>query len=105
MDGFPRTTQQAEAVDRLLGDRRTQVDRAASLEVSDDELVRRMEGRARAEGRSDDTPEAFKKRLAVYRDQTAPLIAYYEKQGKLVRVPGVGSVEEVAGRLAKAVGA
>jgi len=105
MDGFPRTTQQAEAVDRLLAQRRTRVDRAASLDVSDEELVRRMEGRARVEGRSDDTPEAFKKRLAVYREQTAPLIAYYQKQGKLVPVPGTGSVEEVAGRLAKAVGA
>lgn len=103
MDGFPRTTAQAEAVDRLLAEREMQVDRVLNLEVPDDELVRRMRGRALKEGRADDTPEAFQKRLVVYREQTAPLIDYYRKRGKLTNVPGVGTTEEVAARAERAV--
>ena len=104
MDGFPRTTAQAEAVDRLLAGRRSQVDRVLNFEVPDDELVHRMQQRAAQEGRSDDTPEAFRQRLAVYREQTAPLVAYYRTRGKLVEIPGTGSVEEIAGRAGKALG-
>jgi adenylate kinase len=63
-----------------------------------------MRGRAVKEGRSDDTPEAFQQRLAVYREQTAPLIDYYRKRGSLVNVAAMGSVEDIAGRVRKAVG-
>jgi adenylate kinase len=105
MDGFPRTIRQADAVERLLAGRGTQVDRAVDLLVADEELVRRMTGRAAQEGRADDTPEAFRQRLAVYREQTAPLIAYYRQRGKLMEVPGTGSIEEIAARVATAVGA
>jgi adenylate kinase len=104
MDGFPRTPVQAEAVDRLLGTRKLQIDRVLNFEVPDDELVRRMQGRAAKEGRSDDTPEAFQQRLVVYREQTAPLIDYYRRRGTLVNVAAVGSVEDIATRVRKAVG-
>jgi len=104
MDGFPRTPAQADAVERLLGARKLQIDKVLNFGVPDDELVRRMQGRALQEGRTDDTPEAFQKRLAVYREQTAPLIDYYRKRSKLVDVPGTGTVEEIAGRVQKAVG-
>ena len=104
MDGFPRTTAQAEAVDRLLGARKMQIDSVLNFEVEDDELVRRMAGRAAKEGRSDDTPQAFEQRLRVYREQTAPLIDYYRRRGKLVNVPGMGTVDEIAARAGKAVG-
>lgn len=104
MDGFPRTPAQAEAVDRLLAARKLQIDKVLNFEVPDDELVRRMQGRAAQEGRADDTPEAFRKRLEVYREQTAPLVVYYRKRGKLAEVPGTGTVEEISGRVQKAVG-
>jgi adenylate kinase len=104
MDGFPRTTAQADAVDRLLAARKMQVDKVLNLEVPDAELVRRMQGRAAKEGRADDTPEAFQQRLAVYREQTAPLVDYYRKRGKLANVPGLGTVDEIAARARKAVG-
>lgn len=104
MDGFPRTTKQAEAVGELLAKRGTQVDAALSLEVDDGELVRRMEGRAAEQGRADDTPDAFKLRLKVYREQTAPLIAYYRERGKLKEVAGTGTVEEIARAVRKALG-
>ena len=104
MDGFPRTTAQAEAVDRLLGARQMQIDKVLNFEVPDDELVRRMQGRAAKEARADDTLEAFQQRLVVYREQTAPLIDYYRKRGKLADVPGLGTVDEIAARARKAVG-
>jgi adenylate kinase len=104
MDGFPRTTAQAEAVDRLLTARRTQIDKVLNFEVPDDELVRRMQGRAAQEGRADDTPEAFRKRLEVYREQTAPLIVYYRKRGKLTDVPGTGTIDVISSRVEKAIG-
>ncbi len=100
MDGFPRTIAQAEAVGRLLGERDKRVDFVVSLEVPDSELLDRMKGRARAEGRADDTPAAFQKRLAVYREQTQPLIEFYQKRDLLLEVPATGTIEEVAQRVA-----
>jgi adenylate kinase len=103
MDGFPRTTAQADAVGELLAKRSSQVDAVVSLEVPDAELVGRMQGRAAKEGRADDTPDAFRERLKVYREQTAPLIAYYQKRGKLREVSGTGPIEEIAGGVRKAL--
>ena len=102
-DGFPRTVAQAEALDALLEKRGSQIDRVVRLVVDQDELVTRMEKRASEEGRSDDTVEAFKTRLQNYNDQTAPLIPYYEQAGKLADVDGMGSVEDVAARIARAI--
>ena len=68
-----------------------------------DELVSRMEKRAAQEGRADDTVEAFKVRLENYNAQTAPLIPYYEGQGKLSDVDGMGQMDEVAARIAAAL--
>ena len=105
MDGFPRTVPQATAVDRMLADRRARVDPVLLLEVAEDELVRRLLGRAAKEGRSDDNPESIKQRLKVYHEQTAPLVAHYERQGVVKRVAGTGDVNEIQGRVRKAVGA
>ena len=104
MDGFPRTVAQAEAIDALLADRGAGVDRVLSLEVDEDELVRRLLGRAEQEGRSDDTLDTIRQRIAVYWEQTAPLISYYRERGVLVQVPGSGGVEDIAGRMQEAVG-
>lgn len=103
MDGFPRTVPQAEAVDALLERHGKSVDRVLGFEVPDDELVSRLLGRASQEGRSDDAPEAIKKRLQVFRDETAPLIEYYKKKGILVEVEAVGSIETIAERIGGAV--
>ena len=103
MDGFPRTVPQAEAVGERLGERGAAVDCVLSITVPDEELTRRMLGRAAEEGRSDDTPQAIAQRLLVYRTETAPLISYYEEQGILVKIDGVGTVEEIAARMDQAL--
>ncbi|WP_421792053.1 adenylate kinase [Hyphobacterium sp.] len=102
-DGFPRTVAQAEALDRLLEGRKTQVDKVVRLVVDNEELVRRMAKRAAEEGRADDTVEAFKVRLEAYETQTAPLIPYYTDQGKVVEVDGMGSIEAVSAAIATAL--
>jgi adenylate kinase len=104
MDGFPRTVAQAAAVDRLLATNGRRVDRVLLIDVPEDELVRRMLGRAAQEGRSDDTPETIRKRLAVFREQTEPLIAHYRAQGVMTAIPGTGTVEEIAERIAGSLG-
>ena len=104
MDGFPRTVAQARAVDSLLAARGAQINRLLTFEVPEDELVERLLGRSSQEGRSDDTPEAIKQRLAVYREQTEPLIAYYRGRGIVSELDGVGSVETVAGRVTEVIG-
>ena len=88
LDGFPRTLGQAEA----LG---AQVDLAILIDVPDDVLTKRLAARARA----DDQPATIRRRLAIYHEQTAPLIAYYECDGRLVRVDGQGDTETVRSRL------
>ncbi len=103
MDGFPRTIAQAEAVDGFLSSRGDQIDSVVAFEVEDETLIRRMIGRAGEEGRSDDTPEAIRKRLQVYREQTAPLLQFYEERGVMTRIDATGSVDEVAASVAKAI--
>ena len=104
MDGFPRTVAQAAAVDSLLAARGSEIDRVLTFEVPEDELVERLLGRSNQEARSDDTPEAIKKRLAVYRDQTQPLLAYYRGRGIVSELDGVGSVETIADRVTEVIG-
>ena len=103
MDGFPRTVAQARAVDGLLAGKQAKVDRVVLLDVSEEELVKRLLARAAKEGRSDDNLESIKTRLKVYHSQTAPLISYYEKQGVVRRVQGMGSVDEIQQRARAAV--
>jgi len=104
MAGFPRTLPQAEAVDRLLAPLGRKVDRVLLIDVSDDELIARMVKRAAIEGRTDDTPETIRRRQAVYREQTAPLIAFYDRRDLVTRVNGLGTVEAIAERMARAAG-
>jgi len=99
LDGFPRTPGQAEALDDLLGERGATLDAAVVLDVDEDELVRRLVGRAREEGRSDDNETTVRKRMEVYQQQTRPLIEYYVSRGRLLHVDGMGSVDEVTRRI------
>ena len=125
LDGYPRTVAQAEGLDEHLS-RGVALDAVVHLDVPDDEIEKRLAGRLVCPGcgytgnlrhlegedavdpscpvcgerliqRSDDTPEKVSKRLAVYREQTAPLLGYYES--RMIEVDGVGSIEEVADRI------
>ena len=94
-DGFPRTIVQAEALDELMPKVGSKISQVVSLEVADDEVVKRLLKRAEIEGRKDDNEETIGTRLSVYKKQTTPLLDYYEKQDKLCRVKGEGSIDEI----------
>ena len=104
LDGFPRTATQAELVDRTLAERGQRLNHIILLDVAEDELVRRLQGRAGIEGRSDDTPEAIRTRLQVYQRDTAPLIAHYAQRGNVRRVPATGPIEEIATEIKRGIG-
>jgi len=103
-DGFPRTLAQAQALDAMLAGRGAKVDKVVRLKVDDDALLTRIAGRFAETGRPDDNPESFKVRLDAYNGQTAPLLPYYQGQGKLVEVDGMGSIDEVAKAIDAALG-
>ena len=94
-DGFPRTIPQAEALEQLLADRGTQIDAVVGLEVPEDELIQRILLRGKMSGRADDNEETARKRLEVYHNQTSPLMAYYEEQGKYRAINGLGSIDGI----------
>ncbi|MEI6504657.1 MAG: adenylate kinase [Planctomycetota bacterium] len=99
LDGFPRTLPQAETLDDLLERRAMTVDGVIELAVPRDELVRRMLARRR----EDDDPEIFSKRITSFEVQTAPLLDYYLRQGKLASIDGLGTAEEIFDRVKIAV--
>lgn len=99
LDGFPRTSAQASALDALLAEHDTSVTAAVALEVDSEELVRRLMQRSRAEGRFDDNEATIRKRMEVYRNDTKPLLDYYRGQGKLVVVDGMGEMDDVTERI------
>lgn len=123
-DGFPRTIAQAEALEGLLAELGRKVDKVVVIEVPDSEIVGRITGRRSdpATGqvyhitynppppgvevvqRKDDTEEVVTNRLATYKAQTEPVLAYYDKKGVVVRVDGVGSLDEVTERIKAALG-
>lgn len=102
LDGFPRTVPQAEALDIMLSDKNMNLDGVIELKVDEGILLDRVEKRvaqmlARGEKpRADDNPEALKKRLAAYREQTAPLLDYYGRQGVLETVDGMAAIPDVS---------
>lgn len=103
LDGYPRNLAQANALEGLLDKLDQPVDIAVQLDVSTDLLVGRLAGRAQAEGRADDNPDAVRHRLNVYAQQTAPVIDFYRNAGKLARVEGVGSMDDVFVRIVAAL--
>lgn len=100
LDGFPRTIPQADALDAALQKLGKRIEHVVSLEVPDATIHERMKGR----GRSDDSPETVQKRLDVFREQTSPLKAHYEKVGLLRTVNGVGSLDEIFTAIKKSIG-
>ena len=94
-DGYPRTIPQAEALEQLLADRGTRIDAVVGLEVPDEELIKRILLRGQLSGRADDNEETARKRLEVYYNQTSPLKAYYEEQGKYLAINGMGTIDGI----------
>lgn len=99
LDGFPRTVPQAEALDRFLAENNTAIDTFITLTVPEEELVQRILNRG--QGRSDDTPEKIRTRLEVYHNETEPVLNYYREKGVVTEIDGVGSIEEIFGRIQK----
>ncbi|GAA2241159.1 adenylate kinase [Herbiconiux moechotypicola] len=105
LDGYPRTLQQVEELDGMLGVDGLSLDAVVVLTADTDEVVRRLLGRAAEQGRSDDTEEVIRKRLDVYAEQTAPLIQVYASRDLVVEVDGLGEIDEVTGRIVAALAA
>jgi adenylate kinase len=105
-DGFPRTVAQAESLDSLLSAKNTSIATVLFLEVNQQELIERLIGRAKTSGRLDDAdPDIQKRRQDVYRNETLPVAGYYQNFGKVERVDGEGSVEEIFARLCENIDA
>lgn len=99
-DGFPRTVDQAKALDCLLNENGSPISGMISLEVEKQELIDRLLTRGISSGRADDQDQSIiENRINVYNQKTAPLINYYEEQGKHFGVNGMGTIKEIAGRL------
>jgi adenylate kinase len=103
LDGFPRTIEQANALDRLLEGNGAVLDGVINLLVPENTLIERMLGRAAAEGRTDDRPETVAERLKVYGEKTAPLIEHYRARGILSDVDGSGEISQISDRIDRAL--
>ncbi|MEQ1753003.1 MAG: adenylate kinase [Micropepsaceae bacterium] len=105
LDGFPRTINQASALDTMLKGKNLSVSHVIVMAVDENELVKRVENRAaeaRKAGhpvRADDDPETFKKRLGVYKAETAPVLPYYEAQAKIRKVAGMQQIDQVTAQI------
>lgn len=130
LDGFPRTVEQAKALDGLLAERDGRIDAVLFIDAEGDELVRRLSSRWTCRGcqavynvisnppreqgrcdicggqlyqRADDVPETVRNRIAVYREQTSPLVDYYQNQGLLVTIKSEGGIERVQEKILEAL--
>ena len=103
LDGYPRTAAQVEALDTMLAEGGHALDAVLELTVDEDAVVKRLLKRAELEGRVDDTEEVIRERQAIYRRETAPLADLYASRGTLVRVDGMGAVDEVTARIEDAL--
>jgi adenylate kinase len=102
-DGVVRTVPQAEGVDRMLAEQGRKLDAVLFFDVTDGEIIGRLDKRRALEARADDDPQAVAIRLKAYRDQTAPVLDWYDARGLVRHVSAVGSVEEVAQRVQRAL--
>ncbi|HYZ76503.1 MAG TPA: adenylate kinase, partial [Gaiellaceae bacterium] len=103
LDGFPRTFAQAEALDTMLRDIDRPLDLVLELQVPDEVAVERLSRRAALEGRPDDTPEAIRRRLELYHEETEPLVEYYRARGNVVGIHGDRTENEVFAEVQRAV--
>lgn len=105
LDGYPRNPDQAVELDTMLGELGVRLDAVVEITADEDEVIARLLKRAQIEGREDDTEDVIRTRLEVYRQSTAPVTAFYEGRNLLVRVDGIGEVDEVTSRLVTALDA
>ncbi|MGC9470029.1 MAG: adenylate kinase [Bacteroidales bacterium] len=98
-DGFPRTTAQARSLRNMLTERDTRIDLVISLEVPEEELVKRLLKRGQEAGRQDDEIGVIRNRIEVYKQMTTPVIDFYKKMRKYVPVEGVGTIDEIFERI------
>ena len=103
LDGYPRTGDQVQELDRILADQGETLDAVVLLIADTDEVVRRLLNRAIEQGRTDDTEDVIRHRLDVYADQTAPLIEVFSNRQLVVEVDGLGAVEVVTARILEAL--
>lgn len=99
LDGYPRNLVQAASLDELLNRIGQPVDIAIQIDIDTEQVIARIAKRAQEEGRSDDSEETVRNRMAVYQEQTAPVVDYYADHGLLTRVLGDGTIEEVQERI------
>lgn len=103
-DGFPRTVAQANALDKLLELKKTNIATVLALDVNEEELIKRLLNRGKTSGRSDDVDESvIRKRLAVYNNETSPVAEHYKRAKKFQPVKGVGTVDEIFSSLSEAI--
>lgn len=103
-DGFPRTVAQAQALDKLMSLKKTDIAIVLALDVTEAELINRLLNRGKTSGRSDDSDETvIKKRFSVYTNETSPVADYYKKAKKFKAIQGEGSVEEINAALRQAI--
>lgn len=103
-DGFPRTIAQAEALDELLEKKGIPISVMLALEVEREELIKRLLNRGKDSGRADDQDQSIiENRISVYNKETSPLVDYYKAQSKFKSIKGMGSIEEIFGRLCEAI--
>lgn len=105
LDGFPRTLAQAHALAEMLDENGWPLDHAISLDVAESEILSRIQGRREQEARSDDDEATARQRLAVYEEQTKPLLEFYREAGLLTEIDGVGTPAEIYARISAVVGA
>jgi adenylate kinase len=103
LDGYPRTLDQVAVLDEMLADVGLKLDHVVELTVDTEEVVARLLKRAQDQGRADDTEDVIRRRMEVYAEQTEPLTKVYEEQGLLVRVDGMGSIDQVRDRVLAAI--
>lgn len=103
-DGFPRTVAQAEALDKLLKEKNTEIAVVMALIVSEKELMERLLNRGKTSGRSDDINESIiQARIAEYENKTAAVANYYDAFGKVIRIQGEGSIDEIFKKLCEQI--
>lgn len=103
LDGYPRTEPQTRELDEMLTAQDARLDAVVELTADTDEVVERLLGRAQEQGRTDDTEPVIRRRLEVYEEQTAPLVELYAERGLLLRVDGMGEIDEVTDRIEAAL--
>jgi adenylate kinase len=105
LDGYPRTLAQVDELDGILVGLGTELDKVVEITADTDEVVARLLNRAQEQGRADDTEEVIRRRMDVYAEQTEPLVRVYAERGLLLKVDGMGSMDEVTARLLAALDA